>query len=86
MMAGAEDTMPQDLPVPLWLKAAFSIFVPVDYILPDSFPGLSDQANSAIFMLAMLVNSALAAFLFIFIFRLVARFLTFKNRKVENAA
>jgi Na+-driven multidrug efflux pump len=86
MMAGAEDTMPQDLPVPLWLKSAFSIFVPVYYLLPDSFPGLSDRAGAHVFMLAMLIDSALSAFVLIFLFRLVARFFTAKKREVENAA
>src|SRR6516162_4275931 len=59
-------------PVPLWLKTANVIAMPVAYILPqDGFSGLSDHANGLVFFLAMFVSSVLWGFLIVFKFRLV---------------
>jgi hypothetical protein len=57
-------------PVPLWLKIANVIAMPVVYILPeDGFKGLSDQANVHAFLLAMLGNSVAWGLVIVFIFR-----------------
>ncbi len=79
MMAGAEDTMPLDLPVPLWLKLSFGVAVPVHYLLPDSL-------SLAWAMFAMLLNSILWGFVLVFFLRLVARKFGAKKREVTNAA
>jgi hypothetical protein len=61
-------------PVPLWLKTANVIAMPVIYVLPeDGFRGLSDHANGFMFLFAMFVSSVLWGFLIVFISRLVAR-------------
>jgi len=44
-------------PVPVWLKVANSIASPVLYLLPDSFPGLSDGACLVVFLSAIFAKS-----------------------------
>jgi hypothetical protein len=66
--------------VPLWLKTANVIAMPVVYVLPeDGFKGLSDHANGLLFFLGIFVSSILWGFLIVFLFRFVARLLR-KNR------
>jgi hypothetical protein len=61
-------------PVPLWLKAANLIAIPVDYLLPhDGFKALPEHANCDLFFLGMFASSVLWGFLIVFIFRVVAR-------------
>jgi hypothetical protein len=75
-------------PVPLWLKTANVIAMPVDYILPrDGIKGLSDNANGFLGLLGMFLSSVLWGFLIVFIFRLVARpFAVAKIRESHEAA
>jgi hypothetical protein len=70
-------------PVPLWLKTANVIAMPVVYILPeDGFKGLSDHANGLLFFLGIFASSVLWGFLIVFSFRFVARF--FRNGKFRK--
>ena len=67
--------------VPLWLKTANGVAMPVAYILPkDGFRGLSVHANGFMFLFAMFVSSIFWGFLIVFMFRLVAR--TFHVKKI----
>jgi hypothetical protein len=74
-------------PVPLWLKTANVIAMPVVYVLPqDGFRGLSDHANGFMFLFGMFVSSVLWGFLIVFIFRLVARSFGATKIRVSNEA
>src|SRR5271167_3430779 len=61
-------------PVPVWLKTANVIAMPVLYILPeDWFKGLPDSTCYLLHLLEFLISGVLWGSLIVFIFRLVAR-------------
>ena len=86
-MAGAEETMRTDVPVPLWLTVAFSFVFPMSYLIPNNplFPKY-DHAYGEIIFVVMAINSALWAVAFVFMFRFIARLFVTKKREVKDAA
>ncbi|MCE0496449.1 MAG: hypothetical protein LV481_00695 [Methylacidiphilales bacterium] len=84
-LASVEDQGLVTTPDPLWLKIAFGVAFPMQYFLPDNgFPGLDDRTNAHIDFMVMFINSALWGFLLVFLFRLVARFITVRITKKKE--
>ena len=83
MMAGAEDTMPVDIPVPLWLTVAFSVVFPMYYVLDlwgdKPPPGFSEHGYLSLGLLVLLVNCVLWALVLVFLFRFVSRLVATKK-------
>jgi len=86
-LAGAEDNMDMSAPVPLWLRAAWGIaFFPMRYIRNWDYPpaGMSDHAFALYGMGAMFINGLIWGLIFVFSWRLVARFIATKKRVVQD--
>ena len=72
-------------PVPVWLKTANAIAMPVVYILPeDGLKRLPDSAVAILFLFSMVTSSMLWGFLIIFGVRFVSRSFTVTKMRVSH--